>query len=145
VSHAVPPVFRSKARRLAMQAHYQWQVSGESLTTIETQFHQFNTMDNVDVPYFHELLFEVPKRLDEIHPVIEKHSHLPLADLNPLELIILRIAVYEILVRKDVPYKVIINEALELAKKFGATDGYKFVNGLLDKAVRELRADEVNA
>lgn len=140
------PAARKKARHYAMQALYQWQMTGNALNVIEAQFHSDYDMSKVDTDYFSELLHQVPAQLSEVEAAF---SHLlvdrELRELDPISLALLRLSTYELMKRIDVPYKVIINEAVNLAKKFGATDSYKFINGVLDKAVLELRAVEVQA
>ena len=133
---------RRKARKLVLQALYQWQLSGESLNTIEKQFHEHNRMDKVDAEFFHELLHKIPAQIDELDAVSTPFLDRDLSELNPIELIIIRMACYELLKRLDVPYKVVINEALELAKEFGAEEGYKYVNAVVDKVAQQTRAGE---
>lgn len=135
---------RHKARELALQAIYQWQLTSDSLLDIELQFHEDNDMSKVDTDYFSELLHKIPKHLTEIDSHIEKVLDRPFQDLNPVELAVIRIAVYELIYRGDVPYKVIINEALQITKTFGASEGFKYVNGVLDKIAKELRPLEVS-
>ncbi len=126
------PKERRRARELAMQAIYQWQMTEESPLEIEVQFHQNNNMSKVDVEYFAAILRGVTQKTQDIDHLILSAANRPLKDLNPVELALLRVAVYEFLCEKDVPYKVVINEALEMAKKFGAIEGFKYVNGVLD-------------
>lgn len=136
---------RRVARGLAMQALYQWHMAGQSLNEIEAQFRADNDFSAVDGAYFHELLHGVPSHKSELDGHIEPLLDRPLADLDPVELAILRLSAYELLRRVDVPYRVVINEGIELAKVYGATDGHKFVNGVLDKLAPSLRAAEVKA
>lgn len=133
---------RHKAREAALQALYQWLMADENLTTIEMQFLVHASAKKIDQIYFRELLHNIPMHLEKIEKQFESVIALPKAELDPIELTILRISVYELLFRKDIPYKVIINEALELTKKFGSVEGYKFVNGVLDKVAKALRAEE---
>lgn len=126
------PKERRRARELAMQAIYQWQMTEESPLEIEVQFHQNNNMSKVDVEYFAAILRGVTQNTENIDHLILSAANRRLKDLNPVELALLRVAVYEFLFEKDVPYKVVINEALEMAKKFGAIEGFKYVNGVLD-------------
>lgn len=126
------PKERRRARELAMQAIYQWQMTEESPLEIEVQFHQNNNMSKVDVEYFAAILRGVTQNTENIDHLILSAANRTLKDLNPVELALLRVAVYEFLFEKDVPYKVVINEALEMAKKFGAIEGFKYVNGVLD-------------
>ena len=140
--YSVNPRDRRWARRLCLQALYQWEITHEDITVIETQFLQDENIDRVDLVYFKELMSGVIEQLELIHSYIKRYVDRPVSEIDPIELSVLRIAIYELLKRPDVPYKVIVNEALELAKAFGATDGYKFVNGILDKVAREVRRDE---
>jgi N utilization substance protein B len=135
--------WRRKARKLALQALYQWTLSGESLPVIEAQFNEHYSMTKVDVDFFHELLHQIPARCGELDALIVPLLDRPLADLNPVELVIMRMACYELAFRLDIPYKVVINEALELAKQFGATDGYKYVNAVIDKIAQTVRSSEM--
>ncbi len=123
---------RRKARELAVQAIYQWQLADEAPLEIEVQFHQNNNMGKVDAEYFAKILRGVTQSTPDIDAKILIAANRPLTELNPVELAVLRMAVYEFLFEQEVPYKVVINEALEMAKKFGAIEGYKFVNGVLD-------------
>lgn len=136
-------ITRHKARELALQAIYQWQYTQDATTEIELQFHEDNDMSEVDSIYFGELLHQIPRHLLEIDAHIEKVIDRPFYELNPVELAILRIAIYELIYRQDVPYKVVINEALQVTKTFGAEEGFKYVNGVLDKLAKELRALEI--
>ena len=134
---------RRVARTLAMQALYQWHVAGQSLNEIEAQFRVDNDFSGVDGTYFHEILHGVPRLKTELDELIAPCLDRALDELDPVELAILRLCAYELQQRLDVPYKVVINEGIELAKVFGATDGHKFVNGVLDKLAPRLRTAEV--
>ena len=136
---------RRVARSLVMQALYQWHIAGQSLNEIEAQFRVDNDFSGVDGAYFHEILHGVPRLKTELDALIVPCLDRPLEDLDPVELAILRLSTYELQQRVDVPYRVVINEGIELAKVFGATDGHKFVNGVLDKLAPSLRAAEVSA
>lgn len=139
----VVPLFRHKARRMALQGLYQWQFSGADLNEIEAQFHALQNMTKVDTGYFHELLHEIPKHLDELDALITPHLDRALKDLDVIELTAMRISSYELKHRIDIPYKVVINEGVELTKAFGTVDGYKYVNGILDKIATQLRGEEI--
>lgn len=136
---------RSLARERAMQALYQWQMTGESPDEIEKQFIEEQDMKGVDKKYFSELLREVPSRQDELDAHGAEVLDRPLAQVDPVEQAILRIGIYELQQRIDIPYRVVINEMVELAKQFGAEQGHKFINGTLDKLAKKLRSVEVNA
>nr|WP_043310403.1 transcription antitermination factor NusB [Pseudomonas sp. ML96] len=136
---------RRVARSLAMQALYQWHMAGQSLNEIEAQFRVDNDFSGVDGAYFHEILHGVAYQKTELDEAFAPLLSIPLDELDPVELAILRLSAWELKSRVDVPYKVVINEGIELAKTFGATDGHKFVNGVLDKLAPTLRGPEVNA
>jgi N utilization substance protein B len=125
-----------------MQALYQWDLSGSNLSEIEVQFLQDEDFSKADKDYFHELLHEIPARLDEVEQAFTSYLDRPLDEIDPVERAVLRMASYELLVRIDVPYKVIINESVNLTKKFGAEQAYKYINGVLDQTARRLRAVE---
>jgi N utilization substance protein B len=133
---------RTRARRLAMQALYQWDLSGSNLSEIEVQFLEDEDFSKADKDYFHELLHQVPARLDEVEAAFSPYLDRPLKELDPVERALLRLASYELLARVDIPYKVVINESVNLTKKFGAEQAYKYINGVLDKTARTLRAVE---
>jgi N utilization substance protein B len=138
------PAARRKARHYAMQALYQWQVSKLDPWEITQQFREEYDMTHVDVEYFEELVQSIPRQLDAIDSVFEPYLQgRSLRELDPITVALLRIAAYELTRRIDVPYKVVINEAVSLAKKFGATDAHKFINGVLDRAAAKHRSLEV--
>jgi len=134
-----------RARRSAMQALYQWQASMQNLGDIEQQFLVDQDMSKVDTGYFHELLHQIPACLDTLDEALTPLIDRPLNEVDPVERAILRIGIFELTHRPDIPYRVVLNEAVQLAKQFGATDGHKYINGILDKAARQLRALELNA
>jgi len=140
---AAKPSARKKARRFAVQALYQWQMTGANLTDIEVQFRTENDFKKTDGDFFHTLLHEIPTNLGDIDGAFEKYLDRDKKDLDQVELAILRIGIFELLKRLDVPYRVVINEGVELAKTFGATESHKYVNGILDKASQALRMAEV--
>lgn len=133
------PAARRRARHMVLQALYQWQVSKASANEIEAQFLVDNDLSKIDKPYFHEVLHQVPARVNELDAEIAPLLDRALTDMTPIELAILRMGTYELMHRVDVPYKVVINEGVELAKSFGATDGHRYVNGVLDKLAVRLR------
>jgi len=133
---------RARARRYAMQALYQWDLSGTDLPLIREQFLVEEDFSKTDQPYFMELLSEAPKQIDVIDENISSCIDRPFEQLDPVERAVLRIATYELLYRLDIPYRVTINEAVQLTKKFGAEQGHAYVNGVLDKAAHKLRAAE---
>ena len=125
-----------------MQALYQWDLSGSNLSAIEVQFLEDEDFSKADKDYFHELLHEVPARLDEVEDAFTPYLDRPLKEIDPVERAVLRMASYELLARLDIPYRVIINESVNLTKKFGAEQAYKYVNGILDQTARRVRAVE---
>lgn len=134
---------RRQARTYALQALYQWHIAGNSLNEIEAHFRSEFDFNNTDIDYFHELLHQIAAELSEVQNAFVSHLDRKIEDLDPIELSILRIGCYELLKRLDVPYRVAINESVNLAKKFGATDGHKYINGILDKVARDLRKTEI--
>ncbi|MGQ8365057.1 transcription antitermination factor NusB [Glaciecola sp. 1036] len=138
------PSARKKARELAVQALYSWLMSGNDIKQIELYTATSNDMTKVDMEYFQELLQGVSKNVTELDTVMKPYlGRLP-EELDPIEKTILRISIYELQSRVDIPFKVVINEAIELAKTFGAEESHKFINGALDKAVKTLRKHERN-
>lgn len=136
---------RRKARHYGMQALYQWYMAGASLNDIEAEFRADYDFSHVDLEYFQALLHGVPACVDELDASFEPLLDRKLDDLDPIERTLLRMGTFELRDRIDVPFKVVINEAVALAKKFGATDSHKYINGVLDKAARELRKVETEA
>ena len=136
---------RRKARHYGMQALYQWHMAGASLGDIEAEFRGDYDFSQVDLDYFQALLHGVPACVDELESALAPMLDRKLDDLDPIERTLLRMGMYELTQRIDVPYKVVINEEVALAKKFGATDSYKYINGVLDKAARQLRKVEIDA
>lgn len=137
------PAARRKARMLALQGLYSWQMTNNAVSKVELDIATSNNMEKVDMGYFQELLRGVVSDCDELDDKIRPYlGRLP-EEMDPVEQAILRLATYELTQRIDVPYKVVINEAIELAKSFGAEESHKFVNGVLDKAVKTLRKHEV--
>ena len=135
---------RHKARHYAMQALYQWHMADASLNEIEAEFRADYDFSKVDGEYFHILLHEVPAQLEDIEELFAQFMvERSLEELDPIERALLRLGTFELKERSDVPYKVVINEAVSLARKFGATDSHKFINGVLDQAARQLRQPEV--
>lgn len=137
---------RHKARHYALQALYQWHVSRTALSDIEAQFRVDFDMADTDLDYFRALLLGVPEHLAELDALlapclVDRAMH----ELTPIEMQVLRIGAFELGHRIDVPFKVVINEGVSLSKKFGAQDGHKFVNAVLDRLARKLRAAEVQS
>ena len=138
----VKPSPRRKARELAVQAVYSWQLSQNSVTDIEANFLTDNSSRRFDIEYFQQLFRGVTSTVSELDAAISPHVDRPLDDVDHVEKSILRVAIYELSACQDVPYRVVINEAIELAKSFAADDSHKFVNGVLDKAVKLIRPQD---
>lgn len=136
---------RGRARRLTMQAIYQWQMTGDSIAGIRQQFIEENDFKGIDKEYFSELVSGVPATISEIDPLLEKYMPRSIESVDPVERAILRLAGYEILKRLDVPYRVILDEAISIAREFCAENSHTFVNAVLDKAVKEIRTLEQQA
>ncbi|WP_304167933.1 transcription antitermination factor NusB [Lonsdalea britannica] len=133
------PAARRRARECAVQALYSWQLSKNDIADVELQFLSEQDVKGVDITYFRELLTGVATQADRMDELMTPYLSRKLEELGQVEKAILRLAVFELSRRDDVPYKVAINEAIELAKVFGAEDSHKFVNGVLDKAAPHLR------
>ncbi|MBT6028238.1 MAG: transcription antitermination factor NusB [Porticoccaceae bacterium] len=136
---------RQKARRMVVQALYSWEISGTDLETIEAEFHTDHNMTKVDSKLFHNILFGVPKNLAEVDSAFEPHLDRENKRLDPISRAVLRLSTYEMLYTIEVPYKVVINEGVNLAKTFGPTDAFKFINGVLDRVAIDRRSIEVIA
>ncbi|MBY8292159.1 transcription antitermination factor NusB [Vibrio fluvialis] len=150
---SVKPAARRNARQFALQAIYSWQITKDNVATIEEQFLSGGKYDEeehhasepalaapeTDVSYFRDLLAGVVLNHTELDSKLRPFVSRPMQDLDMMELALLRLAMYEMTRREDVPYKVVINEAIELAKVFAAEDSHKFVNGVLDKAAPHVR------
>lgn len=134
---------RTNARRSAVQALYQWQMTGQNLAEIEQQFLMEERLKNAQRSYFNELFHGVPGQLDVIDQVLSKFVDRPVEKIDPVERAILRVSVYELLNRNDIPYRVILNEGINLAKRFGAEQSHKYINGILDKVAQQERAVEL--
>lgn len=136
---------RTRARRLAMQGLYEWHVSHNAPPDVLLHLHEEQDMKNVDREYLSELVLTIPKHVAELDAQLSPFLSRPIVEIDPVELAIMRLATYEFVHRPDIPYRVVINEAVELTKKFGAEQGHKFVNGVLDKVAMQVRAIEIKA
>ena len=136
---------RKHARDKAMQALYQWQLSAEDLDWIKDQYLNEQGVSAGDEVYFLELLYKIPEQVQTLDDYFRKHVEKFEDHIDPIETSILRIATYEFIHHLEIPYKVVINEAVNLAKTYGADDSHKFVNGVLDPLAKELRAVETAA
>ncbi|MCG6118948.1 MAG: transcription antitermination factor NusB [Aquimonas sp.] len=138
----IDPSARSRARRRALQAVYAWQMSGSSMTKVLEQFRDEQDMDIADLQYFEELLRGLDANLAEVDEALTPFLDRPMDLVDPIERGVLRLAVFELLHRLDVPYRVVINEAIEIAKRFGSEHGHTYINGVLDRGCQTWRADE---
>ncbi len=136
---------RSQARRHAVQAIYQWQMAGQDVGEIANQFFEEQDLDGFEVPYFQDLLQGVPKHLEELDELLKPALDRAIESVDPVERAVLRLGTYELCHKPEIPYRVVINEAVELAKVFGAEQGHKYVNGVLDQVAKKVRAVEVQA
>ncbi len=136
---------RRKARRALVQAVYQWQMAGGSSAEIEAEYLGNGSLDKADVEFFEELLRGVLLNSAELDALLAPVLDRKIEELNNVERAALRVATRELGTREDIPYPVVINEYVELTKLFGAEDGHKFVNGVLDKLASSLRPLEVAA
>ena len=132
---------RQKARRMLLQALYQWELARAPVTDIMAEFLVYY-QGKIDREFFKQVFPDVIAHVGELDEMMQPWLDRDVKSLDPIELSLLRLGLYELAHRIDVPYKVVINEAVELAKVFGATDGHKYINGVLDRAARQLRALE---
>jgi N utilization substance protein B len=137
-----PARARSQARRCVMQALYQWQLTQQSFSEILAQFLERDEYKTADGKYFHELLSGAIEQHAVLSAKVGEFADRPWVQMDPIERAVLLLGMYELINRLDVPYRVVVNEAVELTKQFGATDGYKYINALLDRAARDIRAGE---
>lgn len=140
---AVNPKARHGARRAALHALYQYQVTGKAILDVSAEVLADPHTGMVDMAYFQELTNGAVNKLASLDEFIAPATDRPLKDVSPLELAILRVAVYELQDCLQTPYRVVINEAIELAKKYGAEDSHKYINGVLDKILPQLRQAEL--
>jgi len=133
---------RSRARRRALQAIYAWQIGGSRMDAVIEQFRHEQDMEVADLEYFEDLLHGVERHVDVIDEALKPYVDREVGQIDPIERAALRLAAYELKYRPDVPYRVVINEAIEVTKRFGADHGHSYVNGVLDKLAGALRATE---
>lgn len=136
---------RTRARELLLQALYQKQIAGHEPAELLGQFREQVAYERVDQAFFDEALSAICSTQDALQTTIDKLIDRPLEQLDPVELGILLIGVYELESRVDVPFRVVINEGVNLAKRFGALDGHKYINACLDVAAQSLRSSEVQS
>lgn len=131
------PQKRHWSRRLALQALYQWQISGHEIDELLTQYVEDENWEKADKDYFVDLVTESIRQSEDLTAVFSPHLNLASEQIDPIENSILLYATYEILHKPETPTKVILSEAINLCKKFGSIDGYKFINGVLDKVAKQ--------
>lgn len=136
---------RRRARKLSLQALYQWLMTGGEPYEIEAQFHAMNDMTKVNTDYFHQLIHGVIEQCDDLEEGLVPYLDRPIKDLNPIELTILRLSSFELLHCHQIPYRVVLDEAVSLAKAFGSQDGHRYVNGVLNNLAQKARAIEIRS
>lgn len=141
----IDPHARSRARRRALQAVYAWQLSNTAVNKVIDQFRNEQDMEVADLEYFEDLVRGVEHNLGSLDEALQAFLDRDIAQVDPIERAVLRIAAYELRHRVDVPYRVVINEAIETTKRFGSEHGHTFVNGVLDHAAAAWRAAEAQA
>jgi N utilization substance protein B len=140
-----PKSARRRAREIALQGLYEWLISGAEAGVVDAHMREQEGFDKADSAHFDALLHGCIAEAADLDAVLARHVDRKTTELSPVEHGVLMIGAYELKHCMDVPYKVAINEAVELAKSFGGTDGHKYVNGVLDKAAADLRPAEVEA
>lgn len=138
----VDPAARGRARRRALQAIYAWQLSGTPIENVIGQFAAEQQMEIADVAYFESLVRGVAGDCEGIDATLQPWLDRDVSAIDPIERAVLRLAAFELTRRDDVPYRVVINEAVDIAKRFGAMHGHTFVNGVLDRVAAQCRGDE---
>lgn len=133
---------RSRARRRALQALYAWQLSGSAIGSVIDQFRHEQDMEVADIEYFEDLVRGVERHCAELDAGLLPFLGREVVQVDPIERAALRVGAYELKYRIDVPYRVVINEAIETTKRFGADHGHTYVNGVLDKLAGEWRKAE---
>lgn len=137
---------RRRARRRALQALYQWQIKGQEDTAraLIGQFLEHQDFSQVDQAYFEALVRGVLGSVDAYDRALEPFLDRPMAEIDQMERVILRLAAFELLEQPDLPFRVVLDEAIELSHRFGAEQGHTFINGVLDKAARAWRSEEAD-
>ena len=141
----IDPHARSRARRRALQAVYAWQLSDTPIGKVIDQFRNEQDMEVADLAYFEDLVQGVGRHLEDLDAALSAFLDREIAQVDPIERAVLRIAAYELRHRPDVPYRVVINEAIETTKRFGSEHGHTYVNGVLDHAAAQWRKAEAQA
>ncbi|MCH7507228.1 MAG: transcription antitermination factor NusB [Proteobacteria bacterium] len=134
---------RKRARRRALQAIYQWQITDQDATEILHQFREMQDLSQVDEAYFERLLRSVIKHKERLIDALEPFLDRPMDQVDVMERVVLMIGAWELLDCPDLPYRVVLDESVDLARRFGSEQGYSYVNAVLDKAARKWRADEI--
>ncbi|MFQ5469430.1 MAG: transcription antitermination factor NusB [Gammaproteobacteria bacterium] len=135
---------RSLSRRYAVQALYQWQLTGQAVDEVCKQFVDDRGLGKADKAYFSEILFQVVSNIESLDEILSPYLDRSVGKVDPVERAILRLGICELSLHEEIPYKVVLNEAVELAKMFGSQNGHKYINGILDQAVQKLREKEVS-
>lgn len=133
---------RRKSREAVLQGLYQWRLSGADAELIESHFRQEVEFSKLDEAYFTRLLKGAIAESPRLQELLQPHLDRPFSELSPVEASILLLGAFELEHQPEIPYRVVINEAVELAKRYGGTDGHKYVNGVLDKLASRLRTSE---
>lgn len=141
----IDPILRSRARKRALQAVYAWQMSRKPMDRVIEEFAHEQEHEVADLRYFEDLLRGLEEHLQAIDVALREFTDRDVEQVDPIERGVLRLATYELRYRPDVPYRVVLNEAIETTKRFGADHGHTYVNGVLDKACAAWRAPEVAA
>ncbi len=136
---------RTQARRVALQALYVWEMTNEEPAIIIQNFHEDERLLNLDFDLFKGLLVNISRQAVDLDAAYADYLDRSVMMIDPVERAIMRMGVYELQNNPEIPYKVVINECVELAKRFGAEEGHKFINGILDKASKQLRPLEHQA
>lgn len=135
----IKPLFRRKARACALQMLYSWEISRNNIKHDAIEFLKEKNKKNIDITYFYELIIGITYDYQNIDNLIKPYLSRSLKKIGQIEKAILRISFYELYKRNDIPYKVSINEGIELAKLFGSADSHKFINGVLDQAALKIK------
>ncbi|MGH8126347.1 MAG: transcription antitermination factor NusB [Rhodanobacteraceae bacterium] len=144
-SEDIDPAARTRARRRAVQALYAWELGGNPMPRVIDDFRSEQDMQIADLGYFEDLLRGVEEHRGELDAGLAPFLGRDIERVDPIERAVLRLAAYELKHRHDVPYRVVLNEAVEVAKRFGSEQGHTYVNGVLDKLAHQWRAGESTA
>ena len=140
------PRARARARRTAVQACYQWLITGQPMAAVIREFEEGNPeLRKADRAYFREILRGIDQHAAELDARLSDYLDRPLCEISPVEAAVLKLGMYELSHRLEIPWRVVMNEMVELAKMFGAEQSYRYVNGVLDRAAREIRNAEAGS